>query len=378
MLTLLLLSTAAALAYASCSSSADCEMLGTCEGGACSCFPGWRGPTCGSLALVPSPASTSTQWPLASSPNSSSWGFTRVFDPSDGQWHALACVACGRTGVIGDGGGESFIVHLVSSSGTGNWTLHSRGLWAPQTTFGPHLARARDGTFVAVFRVNLLLNSSMCPGDAAAPAPPPFAENPSIPYSSLISGDPEKGSSIYIAWASEMAGPWSVVKTNITGLGSLHVSNPSIQPLLLGGWGMALRYNFEGEQNAFALADDFRGPWRVVANISGPKGNNEDPWLFQLATQPGIVHALFHNGPYGYHSWGYANGTSKWPSAPGDTYAFTLGAELDNGKKLAFNRRERPELAVKEDGTVVGLINGVTLGSGNEQQAFSFLQTVEA
>jgi len=361
-----------------CSNDADCEMLGACVTGACACFPGFRGPSCGSLALGAAPAATATQWPLAASPNSSAWGFTRAYDPADGLWHALACVACGRTGVLGDGGGNSFIVHLTSASGAGNWSLHPQGLWAPQTTFGPHLARAKDGTFVAVFRVNLLLNASLCPGDAAAPAPPRFAEDPAIPYADLVSGDPEHGSSIYIAWAAAMAGPWSVVKTNVTGLGGLHVSNPSITPLLGGGWGMALRYNLAGEQNAFAVADDFRGPWRVVANISGAKGNNEDPYLWQLASQPEIVHVLYHNGPHGFHSWGFTNGSSRWPASPSGAFAFTLDAELDDGRALAFNRRERPELVLREDGTPAGLLNGVSYGSGAAQQAFSFLQPVEA
>ena len=364
---------------ASCTTDADCEMLGACVSSACVCFPGWRGPSCGSLALAPSPARTSTQWPLAASSNSSAWGFTRVFDPADGLWHGLACVACGRTGVLGDGGGDSFIVHVTSTSGVGGWALHPRGLWAPQTTFGPHLARAQDGTFVAVFRVNTLVNTTMCPGDAAAPAPPPFAADPAIPYADLVSGDPEKGSSIYIAWAGAMAGPWSVVKTNITGLGELHVSNPSIWPLRGGGgWAMALRYNLAGEQNAFAVAEDFRGPWRVVANMSGFKGGNEDPYIWQYAAQPDIAHALFHNGPKGYHTWGYVNGTSRWPISPTGAFAFTLEAELDDGQRLEFNRRERPELVLQADGTPTGLVNGVSYGAGAQQQAFSFLQSVEA
>lgn len=362
-----------------CSTGADCEMNGDCVSGSCLCYRGWRGPSCGALALGATPTRTSTQWPLAASPNSSSWGFTRVFDPSDGLWHGLAAVACGRIGVIGSGGGASFIVHVLSESGLGNWTLHpSAGLWAPQTTFGPHLSRAHDGTFVAVFRVNELLNSSLCPGDAAAPALPPFAAHPAIAYDALVSGDPEKGSSIYVAWASTMAGPWGVVKTNVSGLGDLHVSNPSVFPLLAGGWGMALRYNFAGERNAFAVAQDFRGPWTVVANISGEKGNDEDPYLWQYVTQPGVAHVLFHNGPLGFHSWGWVNSSAPWVGSPTGAHAFTLDAELDNGHRLTFNRRERPELVLTAGGEPTGLINGVTYGAGVEQQAFSFLQTVDA
>lgn len=39
-----------------CSSVSDCELNGACHNGACACFPGWRGPSCGSLKLKPAPA----------------------------------------------------------------------------------------------------------------------------------------------------------------------------------------------------------------------------------------------------------------------------------------------------------------------------------
>ena len=38
---------------APCSTAIDCELLGTCVQGKCSCDPGWTGRTCGTLRLLP-------------------------------------------------------------------------------------------------------------------------------------------------------------------------------------------------------------------------------------------------------------------------------------------------------------------------------------
>ena len=368
------------LAASACTTDDDCEQLGACNAGKCECLSGWTGPSCGSLALAPAPAATAYQWPLPAAPNASSWGFSRVFDPTDGLYHALAAVACGRLGVIGDGGGDSFIVHLVSPTGLGgDWALAAKQpLWAPQTTFGPHVVRAPDGNFVAVFRVNVLLNATLCPGDGPAPDPA-MAGDPAIPYASLVSGDPELGTSIYIAWAPAMAGPWSAVRTNITGMGALHKSNPSIFPLTspAGKWGMAYRYNDHGERNAFAIADGFKGPWQWVANMTESPGNDEDPFLWQIPGQAGIAHIIYHNGPHGFHNWGSVEaGAAAWRSSPTNAFAFTLQASLTDGTQISFLRRERPELLLDARGSPTGLLNGVTVGAGAQEQARSFLQPV--
>lgn len=112
---------------------------------------------------------------------------------------------------------------------------------APQTTFGPHLAVAPDGTFVLVFRVNVLVNTTLCSGNGTAPLPPSVLDTAYIPPWKLRSGNPEQGTSIWIAWAPRMTGPWQVVQTNITGAGTQHKSNPSITFLADGRVLMAYR-----------------------------------------------------------------------------------------------------------------------------------------
>jgi len=91
-------------------------------------------------------------------------------------------------------------------------------MFAPQTTFGPHLVVAPDGTFVLYFRVNLLVNATLCAGAGHDPLPNATTLAASlVPPTSLVSGDPEKGTSIWVAWAKSFAGPWGVARVNITG-----------------------------------------------------------------------------------------------------------------------------------------------------------------
>ena len=275
LLPLLLLAPGLLVAAFSCASTADCENNGDCSAGACACRAGWAGASCGALALAPAALPAAQAWPLAAAQlNASAWGFSRVFDAADGRHHALVAVACGSAGVIGSGGGESFIAHVEADQPAGPWALAARhAMFTPQTTFGPHLARG-DGLFVAVFRVNLLLNASLCAGASAAPAPAALLADAAIPPSELASGDPEKGTSIWVGYAAAMAGPWQVANVSISGGGGVHKSNPSIAFIGAGGpggarWAMAYRDNpGKGERLALALAADFRGPYVDVRNIS--------------------------------------------------------------------------------------------------------------
>lgn len=242
-------SPASAAAPYVCKTDADCEMLGTCSSGTCACHPGFVGPSCGSINLTTSATCESCypvwpQEPARDARDASAWGFSTVHDPADGLWHAFITVACNGSGVIGDGGGDSWIAHAVSSYPDRGFELVA--MVAPQTTFGPHLAVAPDGTFVLVFRVNVLVNTTLCSGNGTAPLPPSARGSSYIPPWKLRSGNPEQGTSIWIAWAPRMTGPWEVVETNITGAGTQHKGNPAITFLADGRVLMAYRCGGSG------------------------------------------------------------------------------------------------------------------------------------
>lgn len=397
-----------------CKDDYDCELLGSCVSSQCVCAKGWTGPSCGSLDLSPVNVSSLTiprgdaaaaapayiQWPNPTSytdGTASAWGFTVVFDPADGLWHAFITVACGAAGVVGDGGGNSWIAHVTSSRPDGGWTFQA--MVVPQTSFGPHVAVGPDGTFVHIFRVNVLNNTALCAGNGSDPLPPGTAAAllaaSYINTSEIHSGDPEAGTNMYIAWSHRMTGPWSVVQVNVTGAGTAHKSNPSIQALPVPApytredgtagqatWAMAYRYNPAGggEENAIALAEDFRGPYYCTVNVTALpiKGNSEDPFLWQQQggeqREAGLGHILYHNGPHGYHAYGPLNGTSPWLLSPTGAYAFTLNVSVSDGTTVLLKRRERPELRFNtQDGSPAMLYNGVIGPTG---AAFSMGQRI--
>jgi hypothetical protein len=258
-------------------------------------------------------------------------------------------------------------------------------MFVPQTTFGPHLMRAPDGNFVLIFRVNVLVNATLCAGGGSDPlANATTLRDAFIRSDELVSGDPEKGTSIYVAWAPKFAGPWSVARVNITNGGeAIHKSNPSIavlqKPINGKLYAMAYRYNPPGggEMNAIALASDYRGPYTCLVNITGKafeKGQNyEDPFVFQLPSQPGVAHILLHMRGRGLHNWGPLDGSGPWRTSPTNATAFSLAVPLTTGGQLLLSRRERPELRFGADGLPLALVNGVV---GPDGTAFSFTQDV--
>eukprot|EP00035_Acanthoeca_spectabilis_P011468 m.202134 g.202134 ORF g.202134 m.202134 type:complete len:200 (-) comp15356_c0_seq6:160-759(-) len=175
---------------------------------------------------------------------------------------------------------------------------------------------------------------------------------------------------MYVAWADSFDGPWQARKVDITGMGNLHISNPSIAFLESGKVMLAYRFNRDGEQNGFALANSFLGPFRSTANLTKAPGNDEDPFLWQEKAD-GSLHILYHNGPHGLHA--FSSDGITWFKSPTGSHAFELQLELDNGKSVELARRERPEILFGSDGAPQFLYNGAnTVGAslpGNELPA---------
>ena len=283
--------TAAAAAAAPCASAADCSLLGSCSAGVCQCSPGYTGPTCGQLALRPAASlAAATLWPQPGVGNSSAWGFTVAFDPTDRLYHAVADVSCGCdktspvrectefTGVLASGGYASSLVHLTSSRPDGGFKFVS--VLAPATSFNPHLVRSPAGVFALYFRVNAVDPLPLCSGD---PAGPTSSEGSLIKVcvgsnreNCIHAGGAESGTNMYVATARSMRGPWRVRPVTVAGEGALHVSNPSVAFIRpgtpaasLGKVAISFRYNSpHGENNGIGFADDPAGPFRAVANLS--------------------------------------------------------------------------------------------------------------
>ena len=79
-----------------CTNALDCELLGKCINGACKCFRGFTGASCGSLDLAPIDPKTRGQiWPMQPAPTnqhlSMAWSFTPIFDPLVQRYGTIIC-----------------------------------------------------------------------------------------------------------------------------------------------------------------------------------------------------------------------------------------------------------------------------------------------
>lgn len=369
------------LAAYSCSTTADCEYLGTCVNSVCVCLPGWTGPSCGSLNLtyVHPSVSSGAVWPSAAtieSGASSAWGFSPLYEPADGKYHAITTVACNATGVLGSGGATSWMAHLVSANAAGPYTFVQ--MFAPCVSFNPHATRAPNGTVLVTFRVNAV-NEALPFCVDGTPLPPSVLNGSVIAASQLTPGDPEGGTNIYIATAPSFAGPWSLARiTNITD-SPYHNSNPSLLVLADGRTAMGFRYNPPGgERDAVAVAPTFTGPFTLVTALAQDMaGNDEDPFIWQ--ERDGSLHLMQHNGPYGWH-WFAPTVEGPWARSPTQATIYANFANGTDGSSVVFHRRERPEILFDpQTRQPAYLITGVEAqNAAGASVAYSYMHPVSA
>ena len=290
---LLLLLLQHASAASSCTSPMDCELLGDCVSGSCKCRQGFKGPSCGSLDLAPLAAqSRGAVWPPTLPTNTTfSWGFTVVYDEQAQLYHAAVNVGCcGLSGhdhwpaptmpaTCGVTVGGTLLAHVTSKFPDRGFT--QQGVFIAPTAFNPHLIRAKNGTYILYFRVNDMGDDyAACSG--SGPRVNSSSLKTYINRADITHTDPSgegPGANMYVAYASSMSGPWTTRKVEIKGMGQLHISNPSIA-LLADDGKVMLAYRFNphgGEQNGFATADSFLGPFTSSANLTKAPGNDEDP-----------------------------------------------------------------------------------------------------
>eukprot|EP01043_Picozoa_sp_COSAG02_P064866 COSAG02_NODE_9616_length_2160_cov_1.447356_1_plen_595_part_10 len=145
----------------------ECELNGRCSsspressGGDCICTPGWTGPTCGTLDIMP--AKRQGAWPHqrpnASDPESEprvyepvSWGFTVFRDSSTGKYHGFA-----DTGCYNPDPHEQYshmagfqTTHVVADSALGPFV--GKAIAAPPTHINPHGYRFDDGSATGLY-----------------------------------------------------------------------------------------------------------------------------------------------------------------------------------------------------------------------------------
>jgi hypothetical protein len=127
---------------ADCTSAADCGRLGACTAGKCACFPGYTGPACATLDLLPAPLDAG----LRQKPNRSNWcGTILPDDTNKSLWHMYNSdfSECGL-GIWTTG---SRVIHSIASNPIGPY--HPTGAVAVQAeAHNPQAVKAPDGTYL--------------------------------------------------------------------------------------------------------------------------------------------------------------------------------------------------------------------------------------
>lgn len=110
---------ALAAAVAACTTDDDCALNGDCVAGLCECSPGWVGPSCGQLDLLPAPVASSNGYNV---PNTSSWGAGVLLDEASGLYHMWVAEFINHCGLL-TWHNNSRVVHATSTSATGPFSF---------------------------------------------------------------------------------------------------------------------------------------------------------------------------------------------------------------------------------------------------------------
>lgn len=356
---LLLVATVAAAAAAPCTSDEGCSLSGVCgAGGVCACDAGWRGDSCGELAVVAGSAALgyhNASWGVGAS-----WGANAVF--ADGVWHAFVAEMTHNC-TLNDYGSNSRIIRVTSTAGPAGPYAFAAVVVAPYA-HNPTVRELPDGSFALFMIGGTPAVERNCSGSpvAAGPAHARATDDPS---------------GISVSWAPRVTGPWSPPRRvefshfNGTQL-NCSFTNPSPHVLANGSVLLAFQGGYchsvisgVGEENiGVALALRWDGVYALVtgAPIVEPPpwcvaGLGEDPFLWQNAA--GHYHMLIHGmcfAPFNaLHT--YSRDGVSWALASAAPYSYAVN--YTDAAAALYWRVERPQLAFGADGAPTVLFNGV-------------------
>lgn len=325
-----------------CTSDRDCEYLGSCINTTCECKPGWIGISCSTLNLGSAPYPNMGIWPLNESninQTTYSWGFSPVYDTSDGLFHAIVNQGCYNISQSNqpmvDG---SFLIHVTSEFAMGPFIY--KGIIAQASTFNPHLIyNPLINKYLLFFRINELTAYPVCIGNGVE-----IIGNTDETIENMTAN------SMDVAIADEISGEWTVIPIIISNMPSIHISNPSVIILANGTYVLAFRFNTNAEHVGIAIShSSYIGPYVNIANLSIA---GEDPFLWQDMNDH-TFHIIFHvENAEAYSGWPSLHAYSK------DLYHWDVSQSYErskvgcystvvtwvDGQNTTFYRRERSQI----------------------------------
>jgi len=363
-----------------CISDSHCSRNGVCVAatGLCACAPGWAGPHCSALNLLPVDPSEGFNR-LAG--GTSSWGGSPVFSEEDGLWHLIySTMLEGCT--LSEWETNSACWHATSTAPEGPYANESQVLAA--FTHNCLVRRAPDKTFL-LYHIgdgNEAAGVKNCTkGGAGAGVTGSGA-------AAAASGGGGVGYNT-LSYSLSIWGPWTPIgHAIINGTGGDSdwdgsITNLAPWPLADGSVLVGIRgknTSSRVERIGIAFAPSWRGPYTKLVDrpifpvhqVAQDKDiTGEDPFVWVDAGN--VAHMLFHVccGSLSPLNASFV-GRHAFTPVPGDFTqwslslepAYTTAVSWSNGTSGAVERRERPQLAFDAaSGKPLVLFNGVVVGA---------------
>ena len=304
---------------AGCTKDEDCSLNGLCTGGACACDKPWRGPACGELDFLPSPAAPVYGGTSNATLNYSTWGGNPVL--ANDTYHLFVARVPGTLAMWYK---TSQIDRATSRSMTGPYTYAATAL--PVFAHNPQIVHQtfRNGTerFV-LFHI----------GQGGIHA----AESPEGPFLPVAPAN----------WSCDNPAPyWDAAEET---------------------WYLTCRTKKNGLRTAKHLA----GPWTQIGLAppeppAGPDTWCEDPYLYRDARR-GHWHALFHAvnlkqltdcGAGATSAHAFSRDLQTWGTLPTYVQPYSSRVALEDGTSRTLASVERPKFFFDGQGTPTHLFNG--------------------
>lgn len=366
MMSMLRVSLAFPLVAQTCVTDSDCSLLGDCVDSVCQCDPGWKGPRCGQVDMLP----VKRSWGYRNS-SMASWcgSATKVED----EYHYFGSGISGNCS-LPQFATNSMSVRATSKSPMGPYKFEQVAL--PEFSHSTSVTRDVDGSFL-LFTIGKDMggeNVHTCTGEG--PWPPSRGDSDHIhlgphDYMRISKATKQTGPwETRVIMQSEPSKPsaWNCNKSNPSGL---VLSNGSILMMYRGTLCVVDKSCRKGpintcEHQGIAFAENSSAPFVDRQGEIKELAGNEDAFLWQ--SKRGF-HALFHSKnvceSYGESkqcgSLAYSVDSWHWTLNEDAAYNASLTWQEQDGSFTTDKllSRQRPNILFDEDGkTPLMLING--------------------
>eukprot|EP01052_Picozoa_sp_SAG31_P016789 SAG31_NODE_1125_length_9770_cov_2.732499_8_plen_542_part_00 len=370
-----------------CVDDESCQLNGICQPDkTCLCSKGWKGPACGQLDLLPTPAGrrNDAAFPHPTQKGTSTWGGRAVWDEKTRLWHGYFAEMAGHCGMnVWQTG--SICRHAVAKRPEGPYEPLDQGTIGTDC-HNPSIIRAPNGSLLLFYIGGGQPIGS--PGGtlgAAGEALPECHGGRTPAIQRQPSGGQARTGPVPAYWVSDgvdkpwRAGPVAPVQHPSGRIQGTMFNNPA--PYIFPNGSMMVSYvvrcgkgSAKGCVNSHGIAwtDHWAsGRWRpMVGNDFALKlfppqsgGRAEDGFIW--VDNEGYCHALVHDQGMSYGKSGetgsvghaYSTDCRSWKYSSQPAASTTI--EHTDGTSTTWIKRERPHLMFSDDGTPTFLMTGV-------------------